>query len=85
MKPTLLVALAFVSLAAGCASGGAPGACEGVNWYQQGYMDGRRTWYSRLDEHEARCASSGARVDAVQYQRGWANGRFDYEHRPSGP
>lgn len=83
MKLYRFLMLAFSLLLAGCASVG-PGACAATDWYQQGYMDGRRTWYSRIDEHTARCAASGIKPDAAQYQKGWDSGRFDQEHRPSG-
>ena len=84
MTPPRL-AFSCLLLLTGCAGTADPGACARTDWYQQGYMDGRRTWYSRLDEHEANCGAAGVRVDATQYQRGWASGRFDQDHRPSGP
>lgn len=70
-------------LMSGCASV-RPGGCAGTDWYQQGYMDGLRTWYSRVEEHSARCAASGAAPDAKKYQKGWEDGVFDQAHRPRG-
>jgi Protein of unknown function (DUF2799) len=84
MNSAGFLALACVLLAGGCAGSTSEERCAHTDWYQQGYMDGRRTWYSRIDEHTARCAASGVKPDAAQYQKGWADGRFDYDHRPSG-
>jgi hypothetical protein len=78
------LAICCMLLVPGCASVG-PDACAQTDWYQQGYMDGRRTWYSRIDEHTARCASSSIKPDAAAYQKGWDQGRFDYDHKSSGP
>ena len=84
-KSARFLLLAYVLLVAGCA--GSPSSeerCAHTDWYQQGYMDGRRTWYSRIDEHTARCAASGVKPDAERYKKGWDDGRFDQDHRPSG-
>ena len=85
MKPALLIALACASLACGCASFG-PEACAKTDWYRQGYVDGSRSWYSLIDQHESRCAAAGVKPDAAQYQRGWEQGRFDFDdaHRSRG-
>lgn len=84
MKPYRLLMFVISLLLAGCASVG-PDACVSTDWYRQGYSDGWRTWYSRIDEHTARCAAVGVKPDAARYQEGWANGRFDFEHKSSGP
>jgi hypothetical protein len=84
MKPHLLVVLAGSLLIAGCAGSTAEG-CASTDWYRQGYADGTRTWYSLIDQHTARCAAFGVKPDAVAYQRGWEQARFDFDdaHRPS--
>ena len=84
MNSAGFLALACVLLAGGCAGSTSEERCASTDWYRQGYADGRRTWYSRIDEHAARCAASGVKPDAAQYKKGWDDGRFDYEHRPSG-
>jgi len=80
----VLLALACVVQVAGCASVG-PGACASTDWYRQGYSDGWTTWYSRIDEHTARCAAVGVTPDAKRYQTGWFDGRFDFDHKASSP
>lgn len=83
MNSAGFLALACILVTAGCAGSTAEG-CASTDWYRQGYSDGRRTWYSRIDEHTARCAASGVKPDVAQYKKGWDDGRFDYDHRPSG-
>jgi len=71
--------LAAALLLGGCAS--TAGSCATTDWYQQGYMDGLRTWYSRVDEHAARCAPFGVKPDVPRYDAGWRDGRWDQDHR----
>ena len=78
------LAIACVLQVAGCATVG-PRACASTDWYRQGYSDGLTTWYSRIDEHTARCAAVGVTPDAARYGVGWADGRFDFEHKSSSP
>ncbi len=75
----LVVGLLLLS---GCASAG-PDACARTDWYQQGYADGRNTWYSRIEEHTARCAAAGVKPDAKRYQEGWDEGQTA-QKRPAG-
>jgi hypothetical protein len=79
-KATFL-ALAVSLLAAGCAGTGGLGDCAKTDWYGQGYADGSRTWVSLIDRHAQNCAASGVKPDAVQYQRGFEQARWDVEHR----
>ena len=80
MRSSLALIACF--LLAGCAGTGP--SCAGVNWYQQGYQDAERTWYSRVEEHASRCNAQGVRMNETAYQRGWAEGRFDSSGRSSG-
>lgn len=77
MKPNFFLALCS-SLLAGCASVG-PEACAKTDWYLYGYIEAQRTWYSRIEEHTARCAP--AKPDAAQYERGFEQGKFDKDTR----
>jgi Protein of unknown function (DUF2799) len=85
MVSVLPVAFCCCLLAAGCAGTGGPNDCAKTDWYRQGYADGWRTWYSRIDEHVSRCSAAGVKPDAAQYQRGWEQARFDFDHKSSGP
>ena len=76
--------IACLGLLAGCAGTGTGPSCEGVDWYRLGYQDAERTWYSRVEEHTARCEAQGVRINATQYQRGWAEGRFASSNRTDG-
>ena len=80
MQQALAIAIAGTLLAAGCAGSGA-GGCASTDWYRQGYADGSRTWYSLVDQHTQRCAPSGVKPDAAQYERGFQDARWDAEHR----
>jgi hypothetical protein len=80
MSSAVVPALSCALLVAGCA-GSTAERCASVDWYRQGYTDGTRTWYSLIDQHNARCAEGGAKPDAARYERGFQDGRWDAEHR----
>ena len=81
MKPDrLFPALAIALLAAGCV-GTTAESCSSTDWYRQGYADGSRTWYSLIEQHQARCGAFNVQPDATQYQKGWSDARWDVEHR----
>jgi hypothetical protein len=85
ISSAVLLALACVLLMAGCAGSTSEERCAHTDWYRQGYTDGLTTWYSRIDEHTARCAAAGVTPDAARYRVGWNDGRFDFEHKSSSP
>ena len=74
------LAFAGALLTAGCAGSTAEN-CSTVDWYRQGYADGTRTMYSIVDQHVARCAAFGVKPDAPRYEKGFADARWDVEHR----
>jgi len=73
-------ALTFALLLAGCV-GSTAESCSTVDWYRQGYADGSRTPWPLIDEHSTRCGAFGVKPDAARYQEGWAQARWDVEHR----
>jgi hypothetical protein len=73
-------ALACLLLAAGCV-GSTAESCSTVDWYRQGYADGTRTLYSIIDRHTAHCGVFGIKPDAARYEKGFADARWDVEHR----
>lgn len=74
------LALSCLLLTAGCV-GSTAESCSSVDWSRQGYADGSRTPWPLIDEHTARCGVFGIKPDAARYQQGWAQARWDVEHR----
>jgi hypothetical protein len=82
MNTRFAAALALLFLLPGCAG---MGSCPttSAEWYRQGYVDGWGTWYSRIEEHTARCGAAGT-PDTAAYKKGWDDGRFDEAHKSRG-
>jgi hypothetical protein len=78
------IVLVASSLAAGACVQLGEHSCAALNWYDQGYDDGNRAGYSRIDDHTTRCVASGETPDLAQYRRGFDKGWREQPQRAGG-
>jgi uncharacterized protein DUF2799 len=72
--------LTISALLTGCAGMGSAD-CRDVNWYDVGYRDARFRLQSQADVYAQQCERQGVKVDAVRYDEGLRQGRWDFPDR----
>jgi hypothetical protein len=77
---TSILLLAASLLAAGCAGMG-DAQCRDANWYDVGYRDARFKLQSQAAVYAQQCERHGIKVDAVRYEQGLREGRYDFPDR----
>jgi hypothetical protein len=76
-KSALMISAALL---AGCAGMSAP-ECSSVNWYDLGFRDARLRVQTQGDLYAAQCERHGVKIDAVRYDQGFREGRWEFPDR----
>ena len=55
--------------------------CRSANWYDLGFRDGLGGLRPLVDQYQHACAPSKVQVAEKEYDRGWHEGKWEYDSR----